>query len=81
MTYRTLATFVLLAALAVLVAAPAMAQSWSGTATPYGGSIYGGPPDGYSFQFQNNGAQPNLPRFQQQQTTTCYTYGNVTTCN
>jgi hypothetical protein len=45
-----------LAAALLLAATPAFAQNWTGTGTitPYGASIYGGPPQGYSFQYQNN---------------------------
>jgi len=44
---------IITAAIAVaLSAGAAHAQSW--TVTPYGGSIYGGPPSGYTMQYQDN---------------------------
>jgi hypothetical protein len=76
-----------LALIAALTAFALPAAAQQGTITPYGGSIYGGPPDGYSFQFQNNSVNaPNagMQWLQQLQpptrTTTCTTFGNQTTC-
>jgi hypothetical protein len=44
---------IILALTAIACVSPALAQTiYQGTITPYGGSIYGGPPAGYSFQFQ-----------------------------
>jgi hypothetical protein len=64
---RIIATATAITVAVALSAGAAHAQSW--TVTPYGGSIYGGPPDGYVMHYQDNSrdlgdiAEQQLRRF------------------